>query len=167
MAYGIEVLKDGVDDRYYDVALRYKQDFGALRVQAGVGNNYVDVSGGGTKYTTAGSLTVLDSNSGLNLTVASGRDGRGTHASYIWIKGGWNASLSPHGPTRFYAETHHGRDYVTKGSESRMWGLGVMQRIERVNLDLFAGYRRFSYSDRTPTTYRHADIVQIGAHITF
>nr|WP_278247170.1 porin [Shimia aestuarii] len=167
MAYGIEVLKDGVDDTYYDIALRYKQDFGALRVQAGIGNNYVDVSGGGTKYTTAGSLAVLDTNTGLNLTVASGRDGRGTNASYVWVKGGWNASFSQLGTTRFYAETHQGSDYVTKGAESRMWGLGVMQRIERVNLDLFAGYRRFSYSDGTPTTYRDADIVQIGAHITF
>lgn len=167
MSYGIEVLKSGDDSDYYDVAVRYSRSFGALDVKAGIGNSYVGIAGGGLDYATAGSLSVFDNTTGLNLTLASGRDHRGTEASYIWAKAGWNTDIIAAGVTRFYVEAHQGENFITSGSDSSFWGLGMMQRIDKYNLDLFAGYRTFSFSDLGGAAYQDADVIQIGAHITF
>ncbi|MBU2941579.1 porin [Shimia thalassica] len=166
-AYGEEILTSGVDDTFYDVALRYATDLGRLKLSAGLGNSYVDVAGGATDYTTAGSVSVLDKNTGLNLTLASGRDATATQPSYVWAKAGWDADFASVGVTRLYIEGFWGSDYVSAGSESEMWGLGVMQRIKRYNLDVFAGYRVFSFSDTSATQYQDGEALQIGAHITF
>jgi hypothetical protein len=167
MSYGIEVLKSSDDNAYYDLAVRYSHSFGGLDVKAGIGNSYVNIAGSGLDYVTAGSVSLFDNTTGLNLTLASGRDHRGSEASYIWAKASWTTELIASGVTRFYVEAHQGEDFITTGSDSSFWGLGVMQRIDRHNLDLFAGYRVFSFSDLSGATYQDADVIQIGAHITF
>ncbi|MEQ9695983.1 porin [Shimia sp. SDUM112013] len=166
-AYGEEILTSGVDDVFYDIALRYAAEFGRLKLRAGIGNSYVDVAAGGTTYTTAGSVSVYDTGTGLNLTLAGGQDDAGSNPHYIWAKAGWDADIWALGATKLYVEGFWGADYVSAGSDSHMWGLGVLQRVERYNLDLFAGVRTFSFSDLSATTYQDGKAVQIGAHITF
>lgn len=165
-AYGSEVLTSGVNDRYYDFALRYGGEIDRLKLSAGIGTSYTNSTTAVTHATT-GSVSVLDPGTGLNMTLAAGQSGSGTKAGYLWLKGGWNADLFATGVTRFLIEGFWGNDYVTTGSDSQMWGVGVMQRIDQYNLELFAGYREFSYADLTPTTYRDMAGLQVGAEIKF
>jgi hypothetical protein len=42
-------------------------------------------------------------------------------------------------------------------AESENYGLYLVQTIDAASLDLYAGWRRFTYSDRTGTSYQDAD----------
>lgn len=165
-SYGKEVLTSGNDDRYYDLALRYSGSLGGLTLSGGIGQAYTNNDSGVT-YTTTSSVSVADPKTGLNLTVAGGKARTGTQAGFIWVKGGWNTRLFASGATKFLIEGFWGADYVTSGSDSRMWGVGMMQTIDGYNIELFAGYREFEYSDTTPATFQDAKGVQIGAQVKF
>jgi hypothetical protein len=42
-----------------------------------------------------------------------------------------------------------------------------VQTIDAASLDLYAGWRRFSYSDRTGTSYQDADSFLVGCRFAF
>ncbi|WP_299355703.1 porin [uncultured Shimia sp.] len=165
-SYGREVLKSGVDDRYYDVALRYYQRFDRFEVKGALGTAYTDVDGGGTLQETAGSISMRDDQTGLDLTVAGGQNNSGT-GDYAWVKAGWSGALVAVGDTRIMAEVFRGSDYLTSGSESDMWGLSLIQNFDRQRLEAYIGYKEFSYEDTSPTTYQDASVWQIGARWKF
>jgi len=164
-AYGVEVLDDDNDDTFYDAALTYAGSYGALDMEGAVGVAFVD-DGDGTTSETVGSFAVLHGGSGLNLSVAAGRQ-NDLGGAYVYLKPGWNAELLAIGTTKFAAELFLGRDYETDGSESMMLGLGVIQDIDAANLEVYAGWRGFSYEDRTGVDYLDASAIQIGARVRF
>lgn len=166
MAYGREVLTSGVDDRYYDVALRYGQDFGRITVKGALGTAYTDVAGGGTQQESAGSVSLRDDVSGLDLTLAGGQNNTGG-GSYVWLKAGWSGALIAPGDTRIMAEVFRGRNYLTPGSRSDMWGVSVIQNFDRQRIEAYAGYKAFAYADTGPATYQDAGTWQIGARWKF
>lgn len=165
-SYGIEVLTSDVDDHYYDVALRYAQTFDRFEVKGAIGTAFTDVDGGSTAQESAGSISVRDAQTGLDLTLAGGQNNSGT-GQYLWVKAGWRGELLAVGDTRFVAETFRGSDYLTRGSSSDMWGLSVIQNFDRQRIEAYVGYKEFSYADTGPTTYRDASTWQIGARWQF
>lgn len=165
-AYGQEVLKSGNTTDYYDVALRYRQTVGDMDIQGAIGSTYANSKTAPTLRKTLGSVSVLHRPSGLNLSLAGGQAGNGG-GSYAYVKGGWNVNLLASGPTKFVIEGFQGRDYVTAASRSGMWGLAVIQNFDAQNLEIYAGYRGFSYDDATPTTYQDLGALQIGARWQF
>ena len=84
-------------------------------------------------------------------------------ARFIYVKLGWIVSgLTSLGPTAFYGEYGRFRDFLTvtadpdlvasleagagtaariSGSERDVWGFGVVQHIERAEMQLYIGYR--------------------------
>ena len=164
-AYGIEVLKEDVDDKYADIALRYTGQHGRFDLSGAAGFAYVHTRAEDERVV-VGSFSVLDRETGLNLSLASGHEFH-TDASYIYLKAGWNTQLIPIGVTKFVSELHLGRDRVSKGSKSRMWSVGLIQEIENANTETYVGYRAFSYDDRTPVSYLDAGALQIGARVRF
>ncbi|MGR3659560.1 MAG: hypothetical protein ACU0CA_00010 [Paracoccaceae bacterium] len=165
VAYGQEVLKTGDDHHYYGFALNYEETFGDIRIQGAIGSSY-NQSSKVTARTTAGSVTVLDQRTGLNLSVAAGVDAT-FGGQYVYLKAGWNTRLMSVGQTKFIVEGFQGTDYLSNASKSRMWGLAVIQEFDDQALEIYAGYRAFSYEDRTPDQYLDAGVVQIGARFRF
>lgn len=165
-SYGMEVLRSDVDDRYYDVALRYSRKFDRFEVKGALGTAYTDIDGGGTEQESAGSISVRDVQTGLDLTLAGGQNNSGT-GQYLWVKAGWRGALTPVGDTRFVAEVFRGSDYLTRGSDSDMWGLSVIQNFDRQRVEAYLGYKEFSYADTGPTTYRDTSTWQLGARWKF
>lgn len=165
-AYGIEALASGVDDHFYDVSLDYAKQFDRMKVEATIGAAYTDFSAGGRARETVGSMSVLDLQTGLNATVASGRDHAGG-GRYTWTKLGWNADLVPIGVTKMALEGFWGSDYGSVGAKSRMWGVSLIQNFDRQGIEAYAGYKVFSYNDPGPTTYNDAKAWQIGGRWRF
>ncbi len=165
LAYGREILKSGVDDDYYDIALRYGRAFDRVTVAGAVSMAYVETPSFDER-TLLGSVAVLDRPTGLNAALAAGREYL-TGASYGYLKAGWNTRVIEAGTTKLVFEGFRGRDYGSAGAQSAMWGLGVIQEIDALSTEIYVGYRAFSYSDATPVTYQDADAVQIGARFRF
>ena len=166
IAYGIEVLTKGVDDDYYEAALRYAGDFHSFEVKGAVSVAFTDTSDEVIQEN-VGSISVMHKATGLNLQIALGQNDTGPKASYIYLKGGWNTRLTDIGVTKFVAEYFSGNDYVTNGSNSDMWGLAVIQEVEKANIEVYAGYRAFCFDDNSATSYQDADAVQIGMRYRF
>lgn len=164
-AYGREVLKSDDDTDYYDIAVRYGRIFGPVEVEAAVGSAYARDTEEIVR-TTVGSVSVLDTRSGLNLSLALGRNAQ-TGAEYLYVKGGWNASLLDIGDTKLIFEGFRGRDYLVTGAKSGMWGLAMIQNIDSASLEAYLGYRAFSYEDGSATRYQNANAVQFGARWRF
>ncbi|MEP1198329.1 porin [Tateyamaria sp.] len=165
-AYGVEVLTSGVDDRFYDFALNYANRFNHLEIEATLGTAYTDLSAGGDLRETVGSMSIFDHRTGLNATLAMGKDQSGG-GQYLWSKLGWNADLIAVGTTKLAVEGFWGSDYETSGSRSRMWGVSVVQDFDQQRIEAYAGYKRFSYDDAGPAAYMDADAWQIGARWRF
>ncbi|WP_425046371.1 porin [Primorskyibacter sp. S87] len=161
VAYGKEVLKSGVNDRFYDFALRYDAETGAYRFKAALGMHWVNAPSLPTARGTVGSVSLLHSPTGLNLSLAAGKQ-HDTGADYVYLKGGWNADFWSVGPTKLIAEGYWGDDHLRRGSRSQMWGLALLQEFEQQNLEAYAGYRFFTYSDRA-AQYQDIGAWQIGA----
>lgn len=166
VGYGIEVLKADDDDKYYDVALRYNNTFGRLKISGAVGSSWANASTS-IDRATVGSFGVLDQDTGLNLTIAAGQDASGTQPHYVYFRAGWNRSIWAFGDSKIAFEYFSGSDYNTAGSASDMWGVALLQEVDDLNLEVYAGYREFAYSDLSPVTYLDAIGVQIGARWTF
>lgn len=138
-----------------------------------------------------GSAAVLHQPSGLNALIAAGQqtfdqgvqDADGSFRTpadpkYLYTKLGWITNWSSLGPTAFYGEYGHFRNFTTAGldgdavaslaapgicatpgncrvtsSAGQVWGFGVLQTIEAAQLQLYVGYRHhsaaFDLVDRT------------------
>ncbi|WP_146345611.1 porin [Falsiphaeobacter marinintestinus] len=166
LAYGIEVLKSGDDNTYYDAALRYKNDFGRLKVTGAIGSGWAK-SSASVDRVTVGSIGLLDKETGLNLTVAAGQDAKGTQPNYVYLRAGWNHAFWSVGDTKIALEYFTGSDYGSAGSESQMWGVALLQDFDDLGLQVYAGFREFRYSDLTPVTYLDTQGIQIGARWKF
>lgn len=151
LAYGREILKSGIDDAYYDIALRYAQEFERLKITWATSLAFEETATT-EKSVAIGSLAIYDRPTGLNAALAMGREHK-TGANYAYLKLGWNAKLMQAGETRFVVEGFCGANYLTQGAQSDMWGLAMIQSFHALRTELYLGYRSFAYSDTTPVTY--------------
>lgn len=165
VAYGREVLKAGDDTDYYDVALRFKKTFANFKIVGAAGSAFAD-DGGETTRTTIGSLSALDTRTGLNLSLAMGKNAD-TGADYVYVKGGWNASFVDIGETKLIFEGFIGNDYLTSGAKSEMWGIALIQNIDAADVEAYLGYRAFGYDDDSTNDYQDANAIQFGARWRF
>ncbi len=164
-AYGQEVLTSGNTDEFYDVSLSYQGTVGDFNIVGAIGTSYTKTAIS-TNHNTLGSVAVLHKPTGLNLSVAAGQASN-NGGSYVYLKGGWTADLISAGHTKFILEGLSGNDYLTSASRSDMWGVALIQNFDTQNLEVYAGYRGFSYDDATALAYQDIGALQIGARWRF
>ncbi|WP_058240585.1 porin family protein [Shimia marina] len=163
IAAGQEILRDGNDDTFYDVALRYKKDTGDLLYGGNVAYAINDLAGGETK-TIIGSLGAFHRPSGVSGTVSLGdNDGSG---SYIYAKLGYQRDWLSFGRTHLSFDVYRSRDMVVSGDEGVAWGLQAVQKVESADLDIFAAYRNQAY-DQPGMTFSDVDGYMMGARWSF
>ncbi|WP_343211588.1 porin (plasmid) [Aliisedimentitalea scapharcae] len=159
-AIGKEVLIENDDNTYADIALRYETSWRGFGVKAGIAYAYNDSS----PAFLSGSVAGLDEESGLNFAVAAGAndiDGR-----FLYGKLGVIRQLSQLGTTAFSVDYYTGWNPHQAATNSRSWGVSVVQRIDPRNLELYATYRRYSV-DGTAVAYQDADAILVGARISW
>jgi hypothetical protein len=164
-SYGVNILTKEDENDYYDIALRWNGDLGEVAVRSAIGYQWIDNPTGSTVRRLAGSVSALHTPTGLNLAVSAGEviDGE----SYVWTRAGWRTDLFAAGTTSLSVDYYRGRDFLSDGARTGHYGLYAVQTIDDASLDLYAGWRTFSYSDRTGTSYQGADGVLVGLRWAF
>jgi hypothetical protein len=162
LAAGTDVLNENNSDDYYDIALRYGTELGSAKLEAGIGFSRRDRNGV-DRDDTSGSVAILLDN-GLNFAVAAGsREGSG---DYAYGKIGYNANFIEAGQTSFGIDYYQGDDFASAGTEANSWGVAVQQKIDRLNTEVYVGYRNYELT-QTGASYRDIDSVIVGARWKF
>jgi hypothetical protein len=144
-------VSSSYDDRdRWDIALRYAGDFGALKVAAAVAYSE-DAANSEEDYRVNGSASVLHVPSGLNLTFAAGEaqnveggrqgafDQRDPY--FLYGKIGLITHLFDFGHTAFAADYQFARHHDATDDEFQAYGFFVVQEIEHVGTEFYAGVR--------------------------
>lgn len=164
-SYGVNILTKGDDRDFYDVALRWQDDIGDVAVRSAIGYQWIDNPNGANAERLAGSVSAFHNPTGLNLAFSYGQEISG--ASYYWMRAGWRFDVIKAGTTSISVDYYDGSDFLTNGAKSENFGLYAVQTIDSASLDLYAGWRRFAYSDRTGTSYQDADSFLVGCRFAF
>ncbi|GHG79712.1 porin [Pseudodonghicola xiamenensis] len=163
-AYGTEILKSNVDDDYYDIAVRYNNKFGDYELASSLAVAWTDRDSADDIRDTVASVSVKHA-SGLNGTVTYGD--RDTTGNYYYAKLGYEARFFSVGTTSMAVDYYSGDDLISSGSESESWGVGVVQKFDNYNVEAYASYRDYSFSDNSGTSYNDANLVLVGARWKF
>jgi hypothetical protein len=155
VSYGKNILSenDTRTDYYASTALWYENVFdNGVEFEAGVGyeqrNRITRATDASSKQDNVfGSASVLLP-SGVNFTGAFGfrdADGQDFTSKYIYVKAGYIANVLAVGSTAVGIDYFAGSDAEVAGDSSGSWGFGVVQSIEDYGLDVYLGYRNYTY----------------------
>lgn len=164
-SYGENVLVEEDDNLYYDVAIRWTGSVGDFAVRSAAGYQWIDNPGGDLTQRVAGSFTVVHEPTGLNLAVSAGQQVDG--ASYVWSRAGLQRDFFDVGSTALSVDYYSGSNFLSDGARTQNYGLYGVQSFDRASLDIYFGWRRFSYSDRSGIDYQDADGLLIGTRFYF
>lgn len=164
-SYGVNILQTADDNDYYDVALRWTGELGDVAVRSAIGYQWIDNPDGSNVRRVAGSVSALHAPTGLNLAFSAGEvvDGE----SYVWTRAGWRTDVIAAGTTSLSVDYYRGRDFLSEGARTGHHGVYAVQTIDEASIDVYAGWRRFSYSDQLGTTYQDADGYLLGLRWAF
>jgi hypothetical protein len=164
-SYGRNILVDADENSYYDVAIRWTGDLGDMSIRSAAGYQWIDPPDGETTERVAASATAFHNPTGLNLNVSLGRQIDG--ASFYWVRAGWRTDFWEAGTTSLSVDHYNGSDFLSDGASTENYGLYAVQSLDNLSLDLYAGWRRFSYSDTLGNSYQDAYGVLVGARWYF
>ena len=164
-SYGQNVLVSADDNDYYDLAIRWTGDLGQVAVRSALGYQWIDAPDGTTTERLAGSVALVHEPTGLNVAFSAGSQNSGP--SYYWVRAGWQTDALAVGTTSFSVDYYDGSDFLSDGAQTRNWGIYAVQDIDKLSLNLYAGWRQFTYSDTLGNSYQDASGVLIGARWFF
>lgn len=154
-------------EEIYDIAARYKGDFGAYKFDSAIAfavapndDEIVD-----------GSASVLHE-SGVSLTLAGGSVDRDDDADdrdtvFGYIKLGYETEgLTSMGSTAFAIDYSYNEDVALEDDESTSYGLFAVQKVDAINSELYLGVRNYEL-DRTGEDFDDIVAVLAGARIRF
>lgn len=165
VAAGREVLKDDVNDKYYDVALRYGTDTGDMIVKAMLGHSRVDVSGGKNTNATIGSVGVLHKASGVSGMFTMGD--QSNSGAYKYAKVGVQGDWLSYGKTFLSVDAFRSNDMVAAGDKGTSYGFEAVQKIDSANMEVYFGYHQHGYDVASATVYNNVNAYMLGARWSF
>jgi len=165
-SYGKNVLVEEDNTDYYDVAGRWTGDIGDFAVRAAAGYQWLDNPDGDDTRRLAGSATVVHTPTGLNLALSGGQQIDG--ASYVWGRAGWRKEVFDVGHTSLSVDYYKGWDFLSNGAVTENYGVYAVQTFDDQSIDVYAGLRKFTYSDELGiTSYQDAYGVLAGIRFFF
>ena len=144
---GFQLSTSFTDDNEWDIALRFAQKFEGHKFAAAI--SYVDGDrdkGFSSDYQMSGSASLLFAN-GLNFTFAAGmQEDEGTGAGqrdtyFVYGKAGWIFDVFEWGHTAVAFDITYVENEARTGDESWAYGAFVVQKIDWVGTELYAGVR--------------------------
>lgn len=160
-AVGTEILADNSDLESADVALTYERETDALHLTGAVGLSWVSDGPGRDWRDMISSFSLHHKDSGIFATIAAGH--RSTAGTYGYAKLGYSKDIFGIGTTAFSVDLYHGNDIAQRGSRSDAWGVGIVQKIDKLKTEAYLGYRHYEYSDPLAPGYLPARSVMFGA----
>ncbi len=183
----------GQDD-FYDVALRYANEFNGVRVAAGVGYQHDTTGDSGPGFISSAACQDGDGLStyecdliGASASVQHVASGVYVHGAYgyaenqlaafptdeshAWsIAGGVNRKFSPLGASNFWGKyTRAENDF--QNTELAIWAIGFQQNIDAAATELYIHYKHFEADDNNLNAAQgnnsDMDQVVVGARIKF
>lgn len=162
IAYGRNILAEDDDTDYWDIGLTRSGTHGDLELAAAAGYAWDD--GETTTERFAGSFSMLHVPTGLNLSVAAGADPDG--GSYYYAKAGWKGDLIPQGTTAISIDYYDGDDLGADNASSEAIGISAVQTFTGIDLEVYLGYRAYSYDDDM-ASYQDAESILFGGRYRF
>lgn len=164
-SYGENILVEEDDADYYDIAARWTGNIGDFAVRAAAGYQWIDNPDLEKIERLAGSATIVHTPTGLNFSVSAGEQIDG--ASYVWARAGWRNDFFEFGTTSLSVDYYRGWDFLSDGARTENYGVYAVQSIDAASIDLYAGWRVFTYSDQLGGTYQDAQGILTGARFFF
>jgi Gram-negative porin len=164
-SYGQNVLVTADENDYWEVAARWTGDLGALAVRSAVGYLWIAPPDGDTTERLSGSFAIVHERTGLNFALSAGTEDGGP--SYYWVRAGWQTNALAAGTTSFSVDYYDGSDFLSDGAKTENWGVYAVQDIDALSMNVYAGWREFTYSDRSGTAYQDADGLLLGLRWAF
>lgn len=181
--YGFMLSASWGDNDYADVAVRFKQEFGSVRI-AGALSYQWDNQLGVDRFqqdhdfqTVGGSVSALHMPTGLYVAFAAGNrdyEDRGFEDESFWyLQGGIERQWLSYGSTTLYGEYgryngYHQLEYgVMNDSEATRLGLGLNQKIDMAGMDLYAHATVWNFEDATQIDYQDLSTVVVGSRLQF
>lgn len=170
-AFGRNLLSDDPDVRdqnIFDASLNYKNDFDAFKLEAGLG--YYWAENNITSW--GGSISGLHKETGLNATFGfgTGSPNDGPDGGFYYAKLGLLRDYVSWGATAVSIDYYKGNDFYLSGdatsSDSKSWGLALVQNITRANTELWVTVRNYDYSDNV-SSYEDGQAIFGGARFKF
>jgi predicted porin len=161
VAYGQNILSENDDKDYYDIGLTWSATQGDYELAAAAGYAWEEDDTTAERY--AGSFSMLHTPTGLNLSLSAGGDPDG--GNYGYAKAGWKGDLIAPGPTAFSIDYYSGDDLAEDDSSSEATGLSAVQTFTDMDLEVYLGYRAYSYDDIA--SYQDADSYLFGVRYKF
>ncbi len=165
-SYGEQILAQNVDLQVTDIAVRYANEFGDIRLKGAIGYANIELAGSIEREDTIGSLSLLHS-SGFNVTVAVGK--RTSAGNYGYGKLGYQADWFSVGKTALSVDYYSGSDRTSVGSDSTSFGFGAVQKFDKARVEAYLGYRTYELSETVLplVSYLDASSVLFGARWKF
>lgn len=164
-SYGQNVLVTADENDYYEIAARWTGDLGDLAVRSALGYQWIDNPNGDLTRRLAGSFSLVHEPTGLNFALSAGNQYNGP--SYYWARAGWQTDGLSVGTTSLSIDYYNGTDFLSDGSRTENWGIYAVQDIDSLSLNLYAGWRTFTYSDTLGSGYQDATGVLAGVRWSF
>lgn len=169
-AYGRDLLSDDPETRENDIldaSVVYRTEFDAYEFEAGIGYSWIE--NGATKW--GGSTSALHVPTGLSVTLAAASSEDDGDLATMWYgKLGLQRDLVAWGTTAFSVDCYSGEDanltQEVDGSDSKSWGIALVQRIDRANTELWFTIRDYDYDDDF-ARYEDSQAIFGGARFRF
>jgi hypothetical protein len=181
--YGFMLSTSWGDNDYADVAVRFKQEFGSIRIAGALSQQWdnqegIDIKGQNHDFQTlGGSVSALHMPTGLYAAFAAGRrdyEDKGFEDEKFWyLQGGIERQWLSYGTTTIYGEYgrydgYHQLHYdAMNNSETTRLGFGLNQKIDSAGMDLYAHGTVWSFEDDTQTDYQDLSTVVVGSRLQF
>ncbi|TPE46574.1 porin [Amaricoccus solimangrovi] len=170
-AFGRDLLSDDSDIRdqnIFDAALTYEREYADFDAEAGLGYYWQEDN----ITTWGGSASGLHRPTGLNLTLGfgTGSPEDGPDGQWYYAKLGLLRQYIAWGATAVSLDYYKGDDFYIAGdatsSDSKSWGLALVQTIDRANTELWLTARDYDYSDNA-ASYEDGQAIFGGARFRF
>ncbi len=165
VSYGHNVLAEDDETDYYDMALRWTGAANDFDLAAAAGFAWAEPKLADAVKSYMGSATVLHTPTGLNLSIAGGA--QLDAGSYGYIRGGWRGDPLPVGLSAVSVDYYSGTDVAGDSANSKGWGVYAQQTFDDLGLEVYAGWRSYSYEDATPVEYQPPNSVLLGGRYQF
>ena len=161
---GREVLTSGDDNTYVDVVASYTHsnatwDYSVVADVTGIGDD---------EYAGKLAFGYLHKPSGLNLTFTGTHSTIDTH--YFYFKAGIIRDLFSFGSTAVAIDWYNDGNWAASGTEEESFGLSIVQRIDKANMEVYAAVRSFdNYTnlDIPNEDFQKGEAIMAGLRWTF
>ena len=163
----------------FDMALRYANEFGPIRIAGGIGYTVTDSDDDVEFSNVMGSLALMHTPTGLNIAGSGGKADNSVTAggfnnndrSFWRIEGGINRDFTGLGNTSIYGEYAQYNYDPTAGTgnldEVDMWGIGIVQHFDSAATELYLAYRSWEGENEDNTDAGTVNQLMAGMRIKF